>query len=363
MRKGCCMYTSWESPSEPRAHWGRRYKALFISAILGMALLAAMVWIASPTAVLARLGALGPWGIASFLASSFLSFLCGVQGWRCLLQVYVGPNRFTQTLGIMAGGYAVGYLTPTLHLGGEPVRAVLASQGFSTPGHEVVATIIIEKLLYLVGVTTLLIMGGVIGLRWELPPALRQGVLSFAGTAAAVVGTTLVGIARRATWASRCSGFVLRFLPKWAWLKQASGALERTEREASRALLEDHGKAALKAAVFIFLSVGLSVIAPLIFFAFAYGRILSPGELALFFALSTMFSLFSWLTPGAIGIAEGAYAGIFKIMGLPMEGAVAFALAQKAAALPIVGLGLVYLSRRGVDWFGRIRGKACPSVR
>lgn len=109
----------------------------------------------------------------------------------------------------------------------------------------------------------------------------------------------MVGIARRATWASRLSAFVLRFLPNWAWLKQASGAL--------------------------------------------------------FFALNTVFSLFSWLTPGSVGIAEGAYAGIFSVMGLPIDGAVAFGLAQKAASLPIVALGILYLSRRGAGWLGRRR--------
>lgn len=63
--------------------------------------------------------------------------------------------------------------------------------------------------------------------------------------------------------------------------------------------------------------------------------------------------LFSWFTPGGIGIMEGAYAAVFGIMGLPIDGAVAFSLLQKLSSLCIVGVGIVYLSHRGVDWFGK----------
>lgn len=54
-----------------------------------------------------------------------------------------------------------------------------------------------------------------------------------------------------------------------------------------------------------------------------------------------------------IGIMEGAYAAVFGIMGLPIDGAVAFSLLQKLSSLCIVGVGIVYLSHRGVDWFGK----------
>lgn len=152
--------------------------------------------------------------------------------------------------------------------------------------------------------------------------------------------------------ASRCLAFVRRFLPRWAFLEWGNLTLFKIEGDLRKALSGRRGAVA-NAAGFITLSVWLNALAPFIFFAFAYGRILSLEELALFFALSTMFSLFSWLTPGAVGIAEGAYAGIFGIMGLPIDGALAFALAQRAASLPIVALGLLYLGRRGVDGFGK----------
>ncbi|MCK4598684.1 hypothetical protein KAU37_02470 [Candidatus Bipolaricaulota bacterium] len=54
-----------------------------------------------------------------------------------------------------------------------------------------------------------------------------------------------------------------------------------------------------------------------------------------------------------IGIMEGAYAAVFGIMGLPIDGAVAFSLIQRAASLSIISVGIFYLSRCSEDWFGK----------
>ena len=107
----------------------------------------------------------------------------------------------------------------------------------------------------------------------------------------------------------------------------------------------------MKAAGLVILSVALNVLAPLVFLFFAYGRLLSVGELLVFFTLSSVFSLFSWLTPGGIGITEGSYAAVFSVLGLPIDGAVAFSLLQKLASLCIVGVGIIHLSHYGANRF------------
>jgi len=44
---------------------------------------------------------------------------------------------------------------------------------------------------------------------------------------------------------------------------------------------------------------------------------------------------------------------VFAIMGLPIDGAVAFSLMQKLASMCIVGVGMGYLAHHGIDYFGR----------
>jgi uncharacterized protein (TIRG00374 family) len=319
-----------------------------------------MVWIAEPTAVLTRISTLGAGGIATFLLTILLGFSFGVEGWRTLLRSYGVEYSFWRTFRVMAGAYAVTYLTPSFHLGGEPVRVFSVSDGFTRRSHEVIATILIERLLYLIVIATLLLAGGIIGLKASaIPAAVQQGVIALAGVALVGGGILVVGIVRQATWVSRSVTFIIRHLPRWRWTQRVEEGLNRVEGEVNEAL-SSHRRASVKAAGFLALSVGMNVLAPFVFLGFTYGRILSIGELLLFFALSTGFSLFSWLTPGGIGIMEGAYAAVFSIMGLPIDGAVAFSLLQKLSSLCIVGVGIIYLSHRGVGWFEKKNHKEGP---
>jgi hypothetical protein len=69
-------------------------------------------------AVLVRINALGVGGIVTFLFIIILGFSFGAKGWKVLLCSYGVERSFRQTFGMMAGAYAVTYLTPSFHLGG-----------------------------------------------------------------------------------------------------------------------------------------------------------------------------------------------------------------------------------------------------
>jgi len=161
---------------------GKKRRIFLISSLFGLVLLIAMVWIARPMAVLARISTLGAGGIFTFLFTILLGFSFGVEVWRTLLRSYGVEYSFGRTFRMMAGAYAVTYLTPSFHLGGEPVRVFSASDGFTRRTHEVVATILIERLFYLIIIATLLLAGGIIGLKASaIPAAVQQGVIALAG--------------------------------------------------------------------------------------------------------------------------------------------------------------------------------------
>ena len=346
---------TWASLSDVylRSILGERRRVFIISTLFGIALMIIMVWIARPMDVLARISALRTAGIIAFVSTIIVGFSFGVKGWRTLLRSYGVKHSFAQTFGMMSGAYVVTFFTPSFHLGGEPVRAFAASDGFTRRSHEVIATILIERLIYLIIIAALLLAGGSIGLgRSSIPILIQQGILAVAG--AGLVGgvIVLVGMSRKATWASRTVTFILRHLPQWAWVKRVRDGLQQVEGEVNEALIS-HRRDVLSATLLFTLSVGMNLLAPLVFLSFAYGRFLSIEQLLIFFTLSTGFSLFSWLTPGGIGIMEGAYAGIFSIMGLPIDGAIAFSLLQKLSSLCIVGVGIIYLSQHGIGLLGK----------
>ncbi|HEX32615.1 MAG TPA: flippase-like domain-containing protein, partial [Candidatus Acetothermia bacterium] len=280
-------------------------------------------------------------------------FSFGGEGWRTLLRSYGVKRSFPQTFAMMSGAYAVTFFTPSFHLGGEPVRAFAASDGFTRRSHEVIATILIERLIYLIIIATLLLAGGSIGLgRSSIPIVIQQGILAVAGAGLVAGAIVLVGMSRKATWASRTVTFILRRLPQWAWVKRVRDGLQQVEGEVNEAFVS-HRRDVLISTLLFTLSVGMNLLAPLVFLSFAYGRFLSIEQLLIFFTLSTGFSLFSWLTPGGVGIMEGAYAGIFSIMGLPIDGAIAFSLLQKLSSLCIVAVGIIYLGQHGIGLLGK----------
>ncbi len=330
---------------------GKKRALFLISTLLGIGLLIAMLWIARPMAVLAHISTLGAGGILIFLLTILLGFSFGVEGWRTLLRSYGVEYSFWWTFRVMAGAYVITYLTPSFHLGGEPVRVLSASDGLTRRSHKVVATILIERLLYLIVIATLLLAGGIIGLKASaIPTAVQQGGIALAGVALVGGMILVVGIVRQARWASRSVTFILQRLPRRRWTQRVEEDVNQVEWEVNEAL-SSHRRAIVKAAGLLTLSVGMNVLVPFVFLSFTYGRLLSIGELLLFFSLSILFSLFSWLTPGGIGIMEGAYAAVFSILGLPVDSAVAFSLLQKLASLCIVGVGIIYLSHHSVDWF------------
>jgi len=346
---------AWASLSDVylRSILGERRRGFIISTIFGIALMIIMVWIARPMDVLARISALRTEGIIAFVSTIIVGFSFGVEGWRTLLRSYGVKRSFPQTFAMMSGAYAVTFFTPSFHLGGEPVRAFAASDGFTRRSHEVIATILIERLIYLIIIATLLLAGGSIGLgRSSIPIVIQQGILAVAGAGLVAGAIVLVGMSRKATWASRTVTFILRHLPQWAWVKRVRDGLQQVEREVNEAFVS-HRRDVLVSTLLFTLSVGMNLLAPLVFLSFAYGRFLSIEQLLIFFTLSTGFSLFSWLTPGGVGIMEGAYAGIFSIMGLPIDGAIAFSLLQKLSSLCIVAVGIIYLGQHGIGLLGK----------
>ncbi|MCD6136542.1 flippase-like domain-containing protein [Candidatus Bipolaricaulota bacterium] len=346
---------AWASLSDVylRSILGERRRGFIISTLFGIALMIIMVWIARPMDVLARISALRTAGIIAFVSTIIVGFSFGVEGWRTLLRSYGVKRSFPQTFAMMSGAYAVTFFTPSFHLGGEPVRAFAASDGFTRRSHEVIATILIERLIYLIIIATLLLAGGSIGLgRSSIPIVIQQGILAVAGAGLVAGAIVLVGMSRKATWASRTVTFILRHLPQWAWVKRVRDGLQQVEREVNEAFVS-HRRDVLVSTLLFTLSVGMNLLAPLVFLSFAYGRFLSIEQLLIFFTLSTGFSLFSWLTPGGVGIMEGAYAGIFSIMGLPIDGAIAFSLLQKLSSLCIVAVGIIYLGQHGIGLLGK----------
>ncbi|HHR85143.1 MAG TPA: hypothetical protein ENL23_02205, partial [Candidatus Acetothermia bacterium] len=92
----------------------------------------------------------------------------------------------------------------------------------------------------------------------------------------------------------------------------------------------------------------LVYIRPLVFFYFSSHTTFTFPQLSLVFTLSIIMSMVLWITPGGLGTGEAALIGIFALVGIAKDGAVAFSLSYKSFELLVVAVGLLYLFHKGI---------------
>lgn len=357
-RENSSFYQTKIYPEGHRARNAMKHtrRTILIATILGISLLAVVLYIVGPRAVLSRMAALGLWGALAFIINAGLIFVCTTLGWSVLLRAYGVKCPLRSVFGAMAAAHTVSYLTPSLYFGGEPVRAALVSRGFSSQSHAVVATIAIERLLAMTSSVAVIFVGSIVGLQSDISVSLRWVLFACATIAVIITLLLIVGVIRERRWLSGAFRYIQRFFSQREWMQRTDDALIRVETEIHTALT-NHLRGTATAALFLIAATLLNAALPFVFLYFAYGRILTLGEISLFFALHTLFGSLFWITPGGIGVAEGFFAGIFHIMGLPADGAVAFSFTLRLVAVLIITNGLAYIAHRGMSWFGTLRYK------
>jgi glycosyltransferase involved in cell wall biosynthesis len=234
------------------------------------------------------------------------------------------------------------YLIPSFNLAGEPIRIMLAAQKLRGEEEKILATVVLEKLLFF-GIAVVFLLGAAATVMTQnLPPFLHQGLFSLAGAGAVLMSLALTVLWGLPSWTPRgkCLPRVSSF-----WPGGFQGAVWEIRRSFSRQWSE-----LFKAFLAITFGLALSSLTPFLFFFFAEGKLLPLPTLVSFLGLTTFFSLL-WFTPAGLGVAEGGYAATFGLLGLPVGEAVTFALVQRLVALPVIVLGLFYLGRQGiVSW-------------
>jgi len=319
-----------------------RSRGLLLALLLGLGLLAATIFFTRPSSIFAQLNSLGPWGFLALLLSFGLSFLCNAKGWGYLLRAQGLCLPFSAVLRISCASFAFSYLIPSFNLAGEPIRIMLAAQKLGGEEEKILATVVLEKLLFF-GIAVVFLLGAAATvMTQDLPPFLHQGLFSLAGAGAVLMSSALIVLWGLPSWAPRwkCLPRVSSLLPSGF-----QGAVWEIRRSFSRQWSE-----LFKAFLAITFGLALSSLTPFLFFFFAEGKLLPLPTLVSFLGLTMFFSLL-WFTPAGLGVAEGGYAATFSLLGLPVGEAVTFALVQRLVALPVIVLGLFCLGRQGiVSW-------------
>ncbi|HEU67817.1 MAG TPA: flippase-like domain-containing protein, partial [Candidatus Acetothermia bacterium] len=272
---------------------------------VGLGLFAFILALVGPDAVWKQIQALGLWGFLAMVGNDITATLFWVTSWGVLLYAFGARLRPRDVAGIGIAGFAISYITPIAYLGGEPVRAWLASRKTGASLPTVFATLFVDRLLAGLSLVLFAVLGGAFILTGTLLSP-RAKVQVGAGLAV-VTAAVLIGVlsfARNYHWLSRIVIALGRLRRSWQWPAAWGEKVHAMEDEMYAAFTRY-----LPATVLAFaLELGsffCTYLRPQLFFYFTEGRLFTLSDLAVYFNLNAILTTLLWLTPAGMGTAEG----------------------------------------------------------
>lgn len=334
--------------------------------VLGLLLFAAVIYGVGAAAVLEALKRLG-W-LTPLIAVPYLaSYLVDSLGWWWILRrdfdgsagnPTPGP-RLLQLFAIRAAGEAVNAITPTAHLGGEPLKAWLLHRR-GLPLVPCLASVLVSKTALMLTQGAFVLLGLLIALhRWRsaisLPVAagigLLLGLLTFG---------VLIGMQRRGLF-----GLLLGLSRRWSGREAFLASWEPDIRALDERLREFYGgriRDFLICCSFHFLGWVAGSWEVYVVLWLLGSPVDFPSAFAIE-ALSGVAKLAAVLVPGSLGVQEGGQVLIFLAFGLTAPLGVTFGLLRRGREVLWIGFGLgVLVHRQALGWLRGSAERRAPSA-
>jgi uncharacterized protein (TIRG00374 family) len=317
----------------------RHAALLAFNLILGTALLVWLLHRHGGTALEVLGRDIHPGQLVAFVLTLGLILLCFAWRWRLLLASLGSSVGLWRLALYRAAGQSLGALLPSARIGGDPLRAWLATRD-GVPGSHAIASVATDRVLeigaavpFSIGFAAVLMQQGVPGLE-------RSAAAVVVGLVALLVSLIYT---RRRLQSGR--GLVSAFVRKTGLdridsVRSRMGLLEASET--SGAELSQHS-ALLRAGFAVGVLAGLGVIVEFRLLLGAFGL---PSDLvsvaAAIFATAAAHHV---PVPAGLGVLEGAMLWLFTSLGHPPEVALAVGLAVRLRELVWAAPGLIYLAR------------------
>ena len=329
---------------------GRKRLSSTLSIAAGLVLLGIVLYYVGWSSILAQIHALGAIGIIAVIGNVLLTTVTWVVSWWIILISYGIKLPLRRIVGARLSGFAVSYVTPTLYFGGEPVRALMVAGQTSAPTTRVFATVVVDRFLGALSLIAFIFIGVFYAIvSPQVAMGERRAVVIGVAFIAFWIIIGLINFAGNYKWISRLIRLLKHPFRRWHnGIERAADHVAETEDEIYEAFTR-HWKGTLLAFLVQLLSNFLVYMRPQVFFHFSSNQTFDFTQLSLLFTLNIMLSFFLWITPGGLGTGEAGLIGIFKLVGVSKEGAVAFSLMFKFVEFIIVGIGLVYLFNKGIS--------------
>lgn len=319
------------------------YLLLVITAIVIVTLIFAYVGVDE---IINKLKEIGLTGFLCYSSSVVLGILMTVIGWHLILHSHNIKTSFLHsTIGQLIGN-AISYITPSMYIGGEPVKTYYIGTLYNTSKSKVFSTVVFAKfqelaslILFIYAGTLIMILGTE---EVQLPKGIWTVLLIVDIFLGLIVILALRSIIKNSPVFSNLAEWIAKKGIFRKHIEKIIPKIIKTEELIYLAFRHDW-KTGIIAFVFNFTSIVIAFIKPLIFFYFLYHQNrFSLVEMAAIFTLSQILMVFQ-ITPGCVGMFEGGQIGIFALVGIGTSDVASFLLVYRFVDLLITGSG-IYLA-------------------
>ena len=319
-----------------------RKHVLRISWVIGALLFALLIYKIGPRYIWENIKNLTWQKFLILFFLHFIFFLFRTMNWRIIYKKYEKNAHFGSLLAARISGDAISYLTPSAYLGGEPVRALMATQ---TSRGKSLASVIVDKTIEVLIIILMIIGGVIIAIsRIQLPTHYKLILLGFVSGAFFFI--IFIFIKQRQGFLNWIFSTLKKIKIKPKFIEKNREKIEEIDSDISK-FYKSHKKTFLLvfflyAVEFLFLTAEIFVT---LLFINAEGATFLTG-----FLIATLGSIVIIMptVPASLGTYEITYVAVFVLLGLGADVAITLTLIRRIIGLSWSGVGLLLMTKKRI---------------
>jgi hypothetical protein len=294
--------------------------------------------------------------IVIFTANAACTLLIPAGGWWLLMRAEGIPASLSTAVLANVMGFPINVITPSMYLGGEPLKVLYVANVCGVTKRRVLATVIAAKFQEFGGLMIGMLVATVLFV-WHTDFFTARNEVLLIGINVVLAG--LLGVSFYA-FAGHLRPLV-KILTLASRFRRFEGKVKRLQLMAAEVENSIHATVTKRLPLFLVaqaitcLSAVSIFIRPLIFFRFLPNFELGFSQLCVLFVITNLVNGLP-LVPGALGVFEAAMTGYASAAGLGDDKGAAFAVITRIADLLLFMLGSWLIVHYGLTASARGRG-------
>jgi len=289
--------------------------------------------------------------IAAFLVNFIAIAIIGSLRWKLILKSQNCDVSFSKILRAKLAGFLVSYITPSVLVGGEPVRAYMIKERSNCGWEKSFASVVIDQTIYFFTIFLFMIIGFLFLVECSsLPTEIFYG---FGTLIVFVIFTSYIFYSKMLNRNSNEDGFFMFFiktirLDKIKFIKSREKNIDATEKIVSR-FFKNKRRVFVEAFAFSVLEI-LFYLAVIWIIIICLNPAIKTAQTTSIFFLLTLANFIP--IPGSLGSFEMALTFIFDFFGFGKSNGFTFSLIYRIINIAIVFIGfftLIYFELRTIS--------------